>query len=104
VADLKRGMVVLEAVKSPLRDSPAKILYAGLGKGNESGKTLFDVFIDGMYYGYFMLNGEITTLEEAQRRLLAPLKIDGEEETVAEQAVRYRWVHVDDNDAYAYGD
>ncbi|MDR3561155.1 MAG: hypothetical protein P4N41_24405 [Negativicutes bacterium] len=98
---LTKGMVVLDTVSSPL-SCPAKILFNNLGKGAQTGKTLFDVFIDDMSYGYFLLPGEITSLEEAQARLQA-IAIKGAPETVAECAVSWCFVHVDDNDSYGEG-
>jgi len=98
---LTKGMVVLDAVPSPL-SCPAKIIYSGPGKGVQTGKTLFDVIIDDMSYGYFLLPGDITTLEEAHGRLLALARKDAPE-TMAECAVSYCYLHVDDNDSYGEG-
>ena len=99
---LEEGMVVLESVESPLEDCPATIVYKGLGAGNLYGNTLFDVFIDDMCYGFFTLSGEITTLEEAQGRLLRPAG-NCVTATVAECAVSYQYLHVDDNEFYNSG-
>ena len=101
MTELTKGTVVLAEVKSP-PGSPAKVIYAGLGAGALYGKTLFDVFIDDLYYGFFTLTGMITRMEEAQARLLAPMW-EGIEETVAEYHVCYQYVHVDDNESYGAG-
>jgi hypothetical protein len=98
---LTKGMVVLDEVPSPL-SCLAKIIYSGAGKGAQTGKTLFDVIIGDMSYGYFLLPGEITTMEEAHGRLLIPA-IKNAPETVAECAVSYCYLHVDDNDSYGEG-
>ncbi len=96
---LEKGMLVLSAINSPLPGSPATIVYAGRGEGALFGKTLFDVFIGDMSYGYFTLRGEIATLEQAQSILLAPAGKDAED-TVAKAAVRYQFLHADDNEFY----
>ncbi|MDR3590164.1 MAG: hypothetical protein P4N41_10965 [Negativicutes bacterium] len=98
---LTKGTVILDAVPSPL-SCPAKIIYNGPGKGAQRGRTLFDVIIDDMSYGYFLLPGEITTLEEAHGRLQA-LARKNAPETVAECAVSWCFLHVDDNDSYGEG-
>ncbi|WP_425060434.1 hypothetical protein SCACP_11360 [Sporomusa carbonis] len=96
---LEKGMVVLSSVESPT-GSPARIIYAGRGEGTQFGTTLFHVFIGDMSYGIFTLRGDITTVEEAQSKLMAPRR-EGDEETLAEYAVRYQWYHVDDVEGYA---
>lgn len=98
---LTKGMPVLDAVTSPL-SCPAKIFYAGPGQGAQTGRTLFHVIIDDMSYGCFLLPGEVATLEEAHGRLLVQARKDSPE-TVAECAVSWCYLHVDDNDFYNEG-
>ncbi|WP_371371833.1 hypothetical protein [Sporomusa aerivorans] len=99
---LEKGMLVVADVSAP-SGSPAKIVYEGPGQGNQYGQTLFHVFLDDMSYGVFSMRGEIATLEDARKRLSSP-KCQAEQETVAEYAVRYQWLHLDDNDLYNLGD
>ena len=63
---------------------------------------LFTVIIDGMSYGEFLLPGDIATLDEARCRLLKVAEKDSPA-TVAECAVGYCYLHVDDNDFYGEG-
>ena len=98
---ITKGVVVLDNVLSPL-GSPATIICAGPGRGQQSGKTLFTVIIDGMSYGEFLLPGDIATLDEARCRLLTAAG-KGSSATVAECAVGYCYLHVDDNDFYGEG-
>lgn len=98
---LTKGMVVLDSVPSP-PGSPASIIYSGPGKGKQAGKTLFTVMIDDMSYGCFLLPGYIATLEDARDRLLTLARQDSPE-TVAECAVSYCYLHVDDNEYYGEG-
>ena len=99
---LEKGMLVVENVQAPT-GSPAKIVYEGLGQGNQYGRTLFQVFLEGMSYGTFAMRGEITTLEEARTRL-SVLKYQTENESMAEYAVRMQWLQLDVNDLYDLGD
>ena len=97
---LEKGMLVVADVPAP-SGSPAQIVYEGPGQGSQYGHTLFHVFLDDMSYGVFSMRGEIKTLEDARKRLKSPKCQD---ETMAEYAVRYQWLHLDDNDLYNLGD
>lgn len=96
---LEKGMLVLEAVKAPA-GSLANIIYEGHGQGSQYGKTLFHIVMDDMSYGIFTVQGNITTLEEAQAKLRAPRRVD-EDKSFAESVVCYHWIHIDDNEHFA---
>ncbi|HWR42434.1 hypothetical protein [Sporomusa sp.] len=98
---LEKNMLVLSDIDSPT-GSPAKIFFAGRGEGDQFGLTRFHVIIDDFSYGIFTVRGDVTTLEQAQERLLQPIRA-GMNETAAEFAVRHLWVHIDSNEHYALG-
>ncbi|MDF2570453.1 MAG: hypothetical protein K0R55_2057 [Sporomusa sp.] len=101
MTNLEINMLILEDIGSPT-GSPAKIFYAGRGAGAQLGLTRFQVIIDDLSYGIFTIRGNVTTLEQAKKRLLAPIR-EGMTETAAEFAVRHLWVHIDSNEYYALG-
>ncbi|WP_094603178.1 hypothetical protein SPSIL_015650 [Sporomusa silvacetica DSM 10669] len=96
---LEKGMIVVEAVKAPT-GSLASIIYEGQGQGSEYGRTLFHIFMDDMSYGVFAVRGNITTLEDAQAKLKAPKRANADE-SLAEYAVCYHWIHIDDNEHFS---
>lgn len=96
---LEKGMIVVESVKAPT-GSLADIMYEGQGQGSEYGTTRFHIFMEDMSYGIFSVRGNITTLEEARAKLNAPRQA-GSDESLAEYAVCYNWMHIDDNEHFA---